>query len=100
MEDYFSGRSEAPGRWIGGGCRGLGLRDEVDSTGFMRAMAGCDSHTGVSLRPAHGRTKVAAFNLTFSAPTRVSVLFAVTDEETSRRCLSGCGAAELLDVLW
>ena len=82
-EDYFSGRGEAPGRWIGGGCGGLGLSGQVEGDGFMRAMEGCDPRTGERLRPEHGRTKVAAFDLTFSAPKSVSVLFAVADEQTS-----------------
>jgi conjugative relaxase-like TrwC/TraI family protein len=83
MEDYFSGRGEAPGRWIGGGCGGIGLSGRVDRDGFMRAMDGCDPRTGERLRPEHGRTKVAAFDLTFSAPKSVSVLFAIADEQTS-----------------
>ena len=87
MEDYFSGRGEAPGRWVGGGCGGIGLSGQVNRAGFMRAMAGCDPSTGLPLRPPHARTKVAAFDLTFSAPKSVSVLFAVADEETSAALL-------------
>jgi conjugative relaxase-like TrwC/TraI family protein len=86
LEDYLSGRGEAPGRWIGGGCGGcggIGLRGEVDRTGFMRAMRGCDPRSGEALRPPRSRTKVAAFDLSFSAPKSVSVLFAIADEETS-----------------
>lgn len=81
VEDYFSGRGEAPGRWIGGGCGGIGLRGQVDRAGFMRAMAGCDPRTGTPLRPPRAQTKIAAFDLTFSAPKSVSVLFAVGDDE-------------------
>ena len=33
MEDYFSGRGEAPGRWIGAGCGGIGLSGRVDRAG-------------------------------------------------------------------
>jgi conjugative relaxase-like TrwC/TraI family protein len=87
LEDYFSGRGEAPGRWIGGGCGGLGLRGEVDRPGFMRAMRGCDPRTGEGLRPPRSRTKVAAFDLTFSAPKSVSVLFAIADEDVSAAVL-------------
>jgi conjugative relaxase-like TrwC/TraI family protein len=49
----------------------------------MRAMHGCDPGTGERLRPEHGRTKVAALDLTFSAPKRVSVLFAIGDDAMS-----------------
>jgi conjugative relaxase-like TrwC/TraI family protein len=87
LEDYFSGRGEAPGRWIGDGCGGIGLRGQVDRTGFMRAMRGCDPRTGEGLRPPRSRTKVAAFDLTFSAPKSVSVLFAIADEDVSAALL-------------
>jgi conjugative relaxase-like TrwC/TraI family protein len=87
LEDYFSGRGEAPGRWIGGGCGGLGLRGQVDRDGFMRAMRGCDPRTGEGLRPPRSRTKVAAFDLTFSAPKSVSVLFAIADEDVASALL-------------
>jgi conjugative relaxase-like TrwC/TraI family protein len=87
LEDYFSGRGEAPGRWTGGGCGGLGLRGQVDRNGFRRAMMGCDPQSGAVLRPPHARTKVAAFDLTFSAPKSVSLLFAIADEDTSAALL-------------
>ena len=59
----------------------------MDREAFMRAMAGCDPRTGERLKPEHGRTKVAAFDLTFSAPKSVSVLFAIADERTSAALL-------------
>jgi conjugative relaxase-like TrwC/TraI family protein len=83
LEDYFSGRGEAPGRWIGRGCGGIGLRGQVDRPGFMRAVRGCDPRTGEGLRPPRSRTKLAAVDLTFSAPKSVSVLFAIADEDVS-----------------
>jgi conjugative relaxase-like TrwC/TraI family protein len=81
MEDYFSGRGEAPGRWAGAGATVLGVAGQVDRDGFLRAMNGCDPRTAERLKPEHGRTKVAAFDLTFSAPKSVSVLFAIADDQ-------------------
>jgi conjugative relaxase-like TrwC/TraI family protein len=83
MEDYFSGRGEAPGRWTGAGAGAVGVAGQVDQDAFMRAMSGCDPRTGGRLKPEHGRTKVAAFDLTFSAPKSVSVLFAIADDRTA-----------------
>ena len=51
LEDYFSGRGEAPGRWVGAGCGGIGLSGRVDRDGFMRAMHGCDPRTGRAAPP-------------------------------------------------
>jgi conjugative relaxase-like TrwC/TraI family protein len=88
LEDYFSGRGEAPGRWLGAGSALVGASGRVDREAFMRAMDGCDPRTGERLKPEHGRTKVAAFDLTFSAPKSVSVLFAIADETVSEALLA------------
>ncbi|MGI8862969.1 MAG: MobF family relaxase [Solirubrobacteraceae bacterium] len=83
IEDYYAARGEAPGRWIGGGCGGLGVSGKVDREAFLALMDGRDPRSGDSLRPPHGRTRVAAFDLTFSAPKSVSVLLAIAEEGTS-----------------
>jgi hypothetical protein len=88
LEDYFSGRGEAPGRWTGRGALLVRATGDVDRAAFMRAMAGCDPRTGEQLKPPHGRARVAAFDLTFSAPKCVSVLFATADEDTSAALLA------------
>ena len=76
-DDYYSGRGESPGRWTGSGASGLGLAGEVDDDGFMALMEGRDPGTGERLKRVGGRSKVAALDLTFSAPKSVSVLFAI-----------------------
>ena len=76
-DDYYSGRGESPGRWTGSGAETLGLGGRVDDDGFMALMEGRDPGTGERLKRVGGRSKVAAFDLTFSAPKSVSVLFAI-----------------------
>jgi conjugative relaxase-like TrwC/TraI family protein len=76
-DDYYSGRGESAGRWTGGGAETLRLSGRVDDDGFMALMDGRDPGTGERLRRVGGRSKVAAFDLTFSAPKSVSVLFAI-----------------------
>ena len=78
-DDYYSGRGESPGRWTGRAGEVLGLVGAVDEEGFIALMEGRDPGTGERLRRVGGRSKVAAFDLTFSAPKSVSVLFAVGD---------------------
>jgi hypothetical protein len=58
LEDYFSGRGEAPGRWTRRGTALLGVRGQVERTGFMRAVAGCDPRSTERLKPEPGRAKV------------------------------------------
>ena len=76
-DDYYSGRGESPGRWAGRSGGMLGLTGEVDEDGFAALMEGRHPGTGERLKRVGGRSKVAAFDLTFSAPKSVSVLFAV-----------------------
>jgi conjugative relaxase-like TrwC/TraI family protein len=83
-DDYYSGRGEAPGRWAGRAAGALGLGGEVDADGFAALMEGRDPGTGERLRRVGGRSRVAAFDLTFSAPKSVSVLFAVGEPALGR----------------
>jgi conjugative relaxase-like TrwC/TraI family protein len=76
-DDYYSGRGESPGRWTGSGAETLGVAGRVDDDGFMALMDGRDPGSGERLKRVGGRSKVAAFDLTFSAPKSVSVLFAI-----------------------
>jgi conjugative relaxase-like TrwC/TraI family protein len=89
-DDYYAGRREAPGEWVGAGSARLGLAGGVDAEQFNALIAGLDpSDPDVRLRSSARDPKVAAFDLTFSAPKSVSVLFAVAPEDVSGR-LVGC----------
>ena len=92
IEDYYSGRGEAPGKWIGSGAAAIGLSagEEVTADGFMLLMRGVNPLDGSVLRRMGERSKVAAIDLTFSAPKSVSVLFAVGGRRAVGR--SGCRA--------
>ena len=81
LDDYFTGRGESPGRWLGRGASVLGLRGTVEDGELSMLMQGRDPRTGRMLREQPVR--VAALDLTFSAPKSVSVLHAVADERLS-----------------
>ncbi len=83
-DDYYAGRGEAPGEWVGAGARALGLCGRVSSDQFSALIAGRDpGKPSVPLRSrSAGRApKVAALDLTFSAPKSVSVLAAVGPDQ-------------------
>jgi conjugative relaxase-like TrwC/TraI family protein len=84
-EDYYAGRGEAPGAWLGAGVDGLSLAagSRVDRDGFMALMRGCHPADGSVLRAMTRASTVAAVDLTFSAPKSVSVLFAVAGGNVS-----------------
>ncbi|MGA2455742.1 MAG: MobF family relaxase [Solirubrobacteraceae bacterium] len=83
-DDYYSGRGEAPGEWIGAGAKALGLSGRVQPEQFNALIAGLDPRDpSARLRSSPRDPKIAAFDLTFSAPKSVSVLFAIAPETTS-----------------
>jgi len=81
-EDYYQGSGEAPGAWAGAGSRLLALEGRVDDEAFA-ALLGGRAPGGAHLREAQGKHDVAGFDLTFSAPKSVSVLFGVAEERVS-----------------
>ena len=83
-DDYYSGRGEAPGEWAGGGAKELGLAGEVSAAQFNALLEGRDPRApGMRLRAGNSEPTIAAFDLTFSAPKSISVLFAVAPAEVS-----------------
>ncbi len=86
IEDYYVGPNEARGRWIGAAASELRLQGNVDAEGLRRVLDGLDPSDGTELRSSTSRARVAGFDLTFSAPKSVSVLFGLGDEET-RSCV-------------
>ncbi|NKX94274.1 relaxase domain-containing protein [Sanguibacter hominis ATCC BAA-789] len=98
MADYYAATGTPPGRWWGRGAHAADLHDEETIT-----RDGADAlfkhfkhpNTGVELgsRPRGSSSGVAAsavagFDLTFTIPKSVSVVWAVADEETQRAILA------------
>src|SRR5580765_1955476 len=108
LDDYYAGRGESPGIWIGAGAQTLGLEGVVQEGELGRLIRGLHPHTEEQLRArrqAKARvitieridpltdersieTKrlapVAGFDLVFSPPKSVSLLHALGDEDTRR----------------
>lgn len=82
IEDYYSGAGEAPGRWTGTASNQLGASGEVDRDELYRALGGRSPVTGEQLRG--GEVKVPGWDLTWSAPKTVSVLFGLGDPDVAR----------------
>ncbi len=106
LDDYYAGRGESPGVWVGRGARDLGLEGMVREGELGRLVRGEHPHSGERLR-RHYRARritveridpytsdralevqtlapVAGFDLVFSPPKSVSLLHALGDEETRR----------------
>lgn len=83
VEDYYLGRGEAPGRWLGAGAGELGLDGRVDADVLREVLGGRDPSSGDPLSRGRAR-RVPGFDLTFCAPKSVSVLWGLADPEIGR----------------
>ena len=99
-DDYYSGRGEAPGEWTGAGARALGLEGRVSAEQFNALIAGSDPRDPAARLRDGPDPKVAALDLTFSAPKSVSVLFAVGGEEVAGELVAAHEAAVSAAVDW
>ena len=98
-EDYYAGRGEAPGYWAGSGVDLLMESDqEVSGEAFAAVLAGRAPDTGAALRGSTTGHAVSGFDLTFSAPKSVSILYAIGGHNVSRHVREAHDAA-LADAL-
>ena len=82
IDDYYSGAGETEGHWFGTAADILNLGDGVAGDDLRAVLAGLVPGTGLSpngtqIRPSTNR--VPGFDLTFSAPKSVSVMYAFAD---------------------
>jgi conjugative relaxase-like TrwC/TraI family protein len=83
-EEYYTGAGESPGTWQGSGTAVLGLAGEVTGDDLRAMLAGISPSSGSELGlPRRSGPRVAGFDLTFSAPKSVSLLYALGSAEQS-----------------
>ena len=97
VEDYYLGGPEADGIWAGAGAAALGLRGTVGARELDRVLNGEHPATGEPLGRVL-KARVPGFDLTFSAPKSVSVLFGIGDDEL-RATLRDAHDQAVLDAL-
>jgi len=82
LDDYYSGAGETQGEWIGTASGALGLEHDVAGGELRAVLAGLAPGTGLTPNNTQVRTfknRVPGFDLTFSAPKSVSILYALGD---------------------
>src|SRR5215207_5103817 len=104
LDDYYSGRGEMPGRWLGAAASGLGLgAGEVTVEALRAVLAGLAPDTGMTPNGQRLKTwkgRVPGFDLTFSAPKSVSVLYGLGDPLVAGQVVEATDAAVEAALAW
>jgi len=80
-EDYYlNDQTDAPGRWIGGGCASLGLSGDVTRAQLSAAFSGTDYRTGARLVQGDPEKHRHGYDVTLSVPKSVSAAWALGDD--------------------
>ncbi|MEO8698145.1 MAG: MobF family relaxase, partial [Acidimicrobiales bacterium] len=93
LPSYYLDAGEPRGVWLGDAALSLGLAGVVDDAAFVNVIGGQDPTGSFVLGRRHGRESVRAFDVTFSAPKSVSVLWGLADETTRAEVLAAHDAA-------
>lgn len=85
-DDYYTRGGEPPGRWAGDGAARLSLAGPVTQAEFEAVLAGLDPGTSARLvqQGGRGQNHSAGWDMTFSAPKSVSVLWALSSDDERR----------------
>jgi Ti-type conjugative transfer relaxase TraA len=81
VEDYYAEAGHAPGRWLGSGAEALGLAGNVEPRAFDHLAAGFHPKTGEALVQRAGEAHRSGWDLTFSAPKSVSIVWGLAERE-------------------
>ncbi len=103
LDDYYSGAGETRGRWIGAASTALGLDDSVDGDSLRAVLAGLAPGTGLTPNGDQVRTfknRVPGFDLTFSAPKSVSILYALGDPLVRSEVMDATDTAVTEALAW
>ena len=85
IEDYYTGKGEAPGRWLGTATSEIQLSGQVEADALRALLNGNrPDGSGPLTRSGQVQNRVPGFDLTFSAPKGVSLMFGLGDPEVSR----------------
>jgi Ti-type conjugative transfer relaxase TraA len=80
-EDYYTESGHTQGRWLGSGAFDLQLAGEVNEQTFDRLAAGFHPETDAAVVQRAGGTHRPGWDLTFSAPKSVSVVWGIAEQK-------------------
>ncbi|MBU2741753.1 MobF family relaxase [Acidithiobacillus albertensis] len=92
-DDYYLKGEEPSGQWQGNGAEALGLSGAVTREDFAAALRGYQPGSAEKLVQNAGEKHMAGWDLTFSAPKTVSVLWALAPEAVQAQLAAAHDAA-------
>lgn len=98
-EDYYFSGGEPLGNWHGNGAKALGLKGTVMRADLERLFTGFGPDGATLVQNAGKKTHRPGFDLTFSAPKSVSVLWSQTADSKTRRAIQDAHAAAVAAAL-
>jgi conjugative relaxase-like TrwC/TraI family protein len=96
-DDYYTKGGEPPGKWVGLGARAAGLAKQVETLAYRRIFNGYGPD-GSPLCENAGDNHRAGWDLTFSAPKSLSMLWARADKDL-RNAIQAAQQAAVEDAL-
>ena len=82
-EDYYNGKGESPGRWVGPTAERMGLQAEVTNKAFQLAFDGRHPVTGELLGRPHPVNGMRGYDVVFRPVKDVSLLYGLGSPEVS-----------------
>jgi conjugative relaxase-like TrwC/TraI family protein len=101
LTGYYLDPDEPAGRWSGNGSAELGLAGDVTADELHALLSGRHPATDAALGRGFGDRSARGFDVTFSAPKSVSVLWALApDDETQHQVVAAHDVAVAATLEW
>ena len=97
-EDYYSESQEVVGKWHGKAARLLGLTGDVTPEAFAALVENRHPGTGERLTARTNSGRVVGYDLNFHAPKSLSILHALTGDETIVRAFRESVVETMADI--
>ncbi|TWT35172.1 Multifunctional conjugation protein TraI [Posidoniimonas corsicana] len=98
LADYYDAGPEFEGQWLGAGARRLGLEGAIDPKQFMRLLENHHPTTGERLSQRTRDNRRNGWDITFSAPKSVSIVFGLNNDRAVVDALRGATNDTLLEM--
>lgn len=97
-EDYYTKGQEVPGFWHGKAAELLGLEGKVKQEEFTALVENRHPVTGKRLTPRTKADRLVGYDLTFNAPKSLSVLYALTGEESLMKAFRAAVGSAMAEI--